>query len=179
MPRQLLLETLSDNIPVIPEEAVGFYKQNCMVCFHLCGHESGVRLNVHYNDKGSNFEITWAGQVTDQILRAYREEKRATDFAACTVALILVRELTEFTAIEQSSLGTTIDYYLVNKNQDSTLIFNHAARLEVSGILKEDERNTVDGRIRDKIRRLKKEVDLPDLIAVVEFGKPWSKMIQA
>ena len=71
-----------------------------------------------------------------------------------------------------------IDYYLVKQNQGDDLIFNHAARLEVSGILTENEDNTVENRIRQKIRRLKPENDLPCLIVVVEFGRPWSKMVE-
>ncbi len=177
--QKLTLESLGERIPVIPEEAVGFYKQNCMVCFHQNGHESGVSLTVNYNSFNLVFEICWTGEVTGQLLRAYRETTRSTDYAACAIALILVREVTEFTAIEQSCIGTTIDYYLIPQRQESNLIFNHAARLEVSGILTENEDNTVEERIKQKIRRLKPVGDLPDLIAVVEFSKPWSKMVSA
>jgi hypothetical protein len=169
------IESLRDRIPAIPEEAVGFYKQNCMVCFHHNGHESGMSLTVNYNGTNSVFEIYWEGNITEQLLRAYRDTNRATDFAACTIALILVRELTSYTAIEQASIGTTIDYYLILQKHDDDLIFNHAARLEVSGILTENEYNTIDDRIRRKKRRLRPEGELPDLIAVVEFGMPFSK----
>lgn len=176
--RKVTLESLSDRIPVIPGEAVGFYKQNCMVCFHLQSHKSGVILQAIYKGKATLFEVEWTGDVTDQILGAYRELTRATDFAACALALILVRELTEFTAIEQSCLGTTIDYHLALQREENDLIFNRCARLEVSGILSENEGNTVDDRIRQKAKRLKPEGNLPDLIAVVEFSKPWSKMVE-
>ena len=175
---RLTLESLSEGIPVIPDEAVGFYKHNCMVCFHQNGHGSGVKLAVDYNDTATVFEICWTGETDEQLLRAYREAGRATDNAACAVALLLVREMTEFTAIEQSVIGTTIDYYLIRRQpQESDLIFNYAARLEVSGILAENEENTVDDRISRKRRRLRRERDLPDLIAVVEFGRPRAKMV--
>ena len=58
------------------------------------------------------------------------------------------------------------------------LIFNRKARLEVSGILTENEQNTVDDRVRTKLRRLDKKDSLPALIVVVEFGQPWSKLVQ-
>jgi len=115
--KKLTIESLYDGIPVIPEEAVGFYKQNCMVSFHLNGHTSGVGLLVLYNNSSINYKIFWKGEITDQILRSYRDTKRVTDFAACTIALLLVRELTEFTAIEQSCLGTTIDIILSLKSK--------------------------------------------------------------
>jgi hypothetical protein len=142
--QKLALETLSERIPVIPDEAVGFYKQNCMVCFHLNGHKSGVVLNVDFNGSFIPFQVHWVGEVTEQLERAYRETTRVTDFAACAIALILTRELTDFTAVEQSCIGTTIDYYLSPQKRDDDLIFNFTARLEVSGILAENEDNTVD-----------------------------------
>jgi hypothetical protein len=173
------LESLGNGIPVIPDDAVAFYKNNCMVCFHLTGHASGVRLAVHYNGLIRQADICWTGQISQQLLMAHGDLKKATDFAACTIALMLVRELTEYTAIEQSAEGTTIDYYLTEQQPDNDLIFNRAARLEVSGILSETPNNTVDGRIRRKTRRLKPESDLTDFIVVVEFSKPWSKMVEA
>ncbi len=173
----ITLESLGNGIPVMQPEAVGFYKQNCMVCFHLQGHRSGVPLRVHTEDSENTFEILWNGKVTEQMLRSYADLTRATDNAACAIALLLIRELTDFTTIEQSYIGTTIDYYLAPKIQDETLIFNHSARLEVSGILKENKKNTVQARVNRKIKRLKSENDLPSYIVVVEFSEPWSKMV--
>jgi len=177
--RKLTIESLSNGIPAIPKDAVAFYKHNCMVCFHHNGHKRGVRLIVNYDGKDHIYEVNWKGYITKRLLNAYKEKKRATDFAACTLSLILVRELTEYTAIEQSCIGTTIDYYLKLKKQDGDMIFNYSARLEVSEILTETEDNTIEGRINQKIKRLKPEGELPDLISVVEFGKPSSKMVKA
>ena len=153
-----------------------------MVCFHRCGHRSGVRLIVHYADAEEPVEICWEGEIDAQLLRSF-EERRATDNAACAIALLLMRELTEYTAIKQSPIGTTIDYYLTSKHRagelrNEDLIFNQVeARLEVSGILRETPENTVEHRINQKRRRLEREGDLPDLIVVVEFSKPWSKVV--
>lgn len=55
--RKLSVESLAVGIPVIPLEAVGFYKQNCMVCFDSQGHRSGVELEVHHEDSVEKFEI--------------------------------------------------------------------------------------------------------------------------
>ena len=177
--RTLVLEELSNGIPVIPEEAVGFYKQNCMVCFFTQNHSSGVIIDVNYERSQLQFEICWEGEVTPQIERAYRDKNKTTDFGACAIALLLIRELTELTAIEQSNVGTTIDYYLIRKTEykDDTLIFNNSAYLEVSGIRCENENNTVEGRVEEKVHRLKKQEDLPTYISVVDFNRPWSKMV--
>lgn len=173
------LESLADGIPAITHQALGFYKENCMVCFHRNGHRSGVGLRVRYEDCNRLYEVCWSGDVTEQLLRNYSRVPRVTEDAACAIALLLVRELTEFTGVEMSSLGTTIDYYLAPQNQDKDLIFNRAARLEATGILEENEQNTVESRIKKKLRRLKPERDLPTFIVVVEFSKPWSKMVEA
>lgn len=173
----IVLESLEHGIPVIPSEAAGFYKQNCMVCLHYHKHRSGVHLNVHFEDTENNFELVWTGETTEQLMRSYADLRRATDNAACAIALLLIRELTSYTAIEQSNIGTSIDYYLAPQDQDETLIFNRTARLEVSGILNENENNTVETRIRSKIKRLKLDSSLPAIIVVVEFSKPWSKMV--
>jgi hypothetical protein len=95
-----------------------------MICFHKNTHKSGVNRIVAYKCTRRIFEICWDGDITEQLLRSYNEMNRATDFAACAIALIIVRGLTEFTSIEQACIGTTIDYYLVKQNQGDDLIFN-------------------------------------------------------
>jgi hypothetical protein len=178
--KKLVIESLGPEVSVIPKEAVGFYKHNCMVCFDEHGYESGVQLRVQHEGRNEVFEVSWDGVVTEEIRRAYRDQTKTVDFGACSIALLLVRRLTEFTAVEQSSIGTTVDYYLAPKTEDDTLIFNHAARLEVSGILQETKGNTVNGRIRRKIRRLKPDPQgyLPTFIIIVEFSQPSAKMVQ-
>jgi hypothetical protein len=178
--KALDLETLSERIPVITPEAVGFYKQNCMVCLDKNGHPSGVILRVDDRSDGEKmFAVCWNGEVTEQMQRAFRDTLKATDFAACAIALLLIRELTEYTAIEQSAVGTTIDYWLGHQSDaDDVLIFNNKARLEVSGILTENKDNTVEARTRAKLRRLSPKGGLPALIAVVEFSQPWSRITQ-
>jgi len=176
--RTLALESLADRVPVIPQGAAGFYKQNCMICFHHNSHKSGVKLTANYRDSNPIYEICWSGEVTDQLVKCYADLRRSTDNAACAIALLLLEELTEFTGVEQARTGTTIDYYLTPQSQDNNLIFNRAARLEVSGILEENENNTIDGRIRKKLRRLDRKSDLPAFIIIVEFSQPRSKMVK-
>ncbi|MGQ0604501.1 MAG: hypothetical protein ACT4QE_22705 [Anaerolineales bacterium] len=177
-PRAFDLDSLSNGTAITPG-AVGFYKENSMVCFHRPGHARGVTLTVKYKGSTTAFQVLWTGEVTQQLLMAYQEPNRATDNAACAIAMALMRELTGFASFEQSVLGTTIDYYLRDRPADDDLIFNRAARLEVSGILKENSGNTVAGRLKEKLDRLKIEGDLPDFVVVVEFGRPWSEMVQA
>lgn len=174
---RLNLESLATGVPVIPEEAVGFYKQNCMVALDHNGHGSGVVLTVHQEEAVVRFKVCWVGETTEQLRRSYGDPRRLADNAACAIALLLVREMTPFTAVEQSAVGTTIDYYLTRQDRSDDLIFNNVARLEVSGILTENEDNTIDKRVAEKRRRLRPEADLLDFIVIVEFGRPWSKLV--
>lgn len=173
----LNIDSLYKDIPVISKAASGFYKENCMVSFHLAGHSSGVRLAVVYQETNHTFEVEWEGNITEQLINNYNDLEKVTEFAACTVALLLIRDITEYTTIRQSAKGTGIDYFLGTKNQSGDLIFNDTARLEVSGILKENEGNTVDQRIKSKINRLP-DIFLPTVIVIVEFSQPWSKMVK-
>jgi hypothetical protein len=174
----LNLDTLSTNIPVITNEGAGFYKENCMICLDNQGHISGVGLSVDYRGNNDRFDIVWTGHVTDPLKNAYRDLIRATDYGACAIALLLLRELTDYKAIEQAVIGTTVDYFLISDYGDDTLIFNHSARLEVSGILKESPMNTVRARISAKQRRLKPSTTLPALIIIVEFSNPKSAVVE-
>lgn len=171
------LDSLAKGVKVITPEAVGFYKENCMVCFDNQGHTSGVKIRViDVDGSEESFCVQWTGDVTEQLRRSYKDLKKATDFAACTIALLLVRELTECSAVEQAAAtGTTVDYYLnLQEKQDDDLIFNHVARLEVSGILCETGRNSVKKRLTAKLKRLSQ--GLPTIIIIVEFSRPWSKL---
>ncbi len=175
-PVSLTLESLGTGIPVLLPEAVGFYKQNCMVCFDDQGHASGVSLPLLYGSQNRTFSICWTGEVTERMRAAYKDIIRATDNAACAIALLVIREVTEFTAIEQATRGTTVDYYLGSKDEPGDLIFNHKARLEASGILRENVSNTIEARIKEKKDRLKG--GLPAYVVIVEFGGPVSKMVK-
>ncbi len=132
--------------------------------------------------------VCWIGEVTNELMRQYAGTSRklndyalttrTIDDAACAIALLLVRELTEYTAISKARIGTTVDYYLISKNQNTDSFFNEAeARLEVSGILSETKNNTVTARIKEKRERLAPE-DMPKFIVIVEFSNPYAKVIK-
>ena len=172
----LHLDSLSDGIMVVSANTVGWYVENCVVCFDNQGHSSGVCLNVIDADESEKkFSIHWEGEVSEQLRRSYADLRRATDQAACAIAFLLIRELTHYKTVEQAIIGTSVDYWLSDIDEpDDYLIFNHTARLEISGILSETKSNSVEARMRSKLERLKK--GLPAFIIIVEFGRPWSKM---
>ena len=175
----IALESLSESIPVMLPEIAEFHKLNCMICFHKNGHTTRVGMDVNSLNQKTTISISWMGEVTEQHLKSLQDENKATDFADCAIALLLIRETSNFTAVEQSATGTSIDYYLTENGRSDDLIFNKSARLEVSGILNASASNSIRSRINEKKRRLKRQDDFIDLIAIVEFGKPQSVIEKA
>jgi hypothetical protein len=138
-----------------------------------------VTKEVAYDKSNEICRICWSGDVTDQLKKAHADLVAATEYAACAIAFLLVQEFAQLTAVEQAARGTSVDYYLAPfGDRDPMLIFNHTARLEVTGILCETEGNSVARRVRDKKNRLDPEGDLPTFITVVEFSQPWSQMVE-
>ena len=178
-PPELMIESLSVGIPVIPQGAEGFFIQSCTVCLDYHGHRSRTPFFVNYSKKNHSYLLVWETVVTDQHRRAFADIQETTEYSATAIAFLLIRELTEFTTIERAKKGTNIDYFLSSKSDTDKLIFNHTSRLEISGILKESENNSVDKRISTKINRLKQfDDDQSTYIIVVEHSRPWAKMIK-
>jgi hypothetical protein len=147
-----------------------------MICFDTQGHASGVNLYFCQETKNKRCVFVWEGEVDDNLKRQYADFQDATEFAATAIAVLLIREFTDKYTFERSMKGTNVDYFLTEKGREDDLVFNKTARLEVSGILAETKANSVKGRIKKKINRLRAEADLPNYIIVVEFSRPWAKM---
>lgn len=178
-PVVLDLFSLSDGIPAVLPEMVGFYAQSCMVCLDHNSHQSGVEMFLQTPEENVTCRIIWSDEITREHHNAFADLIRATDHAACAIALLLIREFTEFTAVEQAVIGTHVDYWLRRKeaSTDDKYIFNDTARLEVSGILQESRANTVENRVTQKLNRLDTKTP-PAYVIVVEFSRPHSRMVE-
>jgi hypothetical protein len=83
--------------------------------------------------------------------------------------------MTDFKAIEVSVKNNGFDFWMSYKNEEAP--FQNAARLEVSGILKESESNRVGYRSTKKKKRLDRYPNpLPVIVAIIEFGTPVSRL---
>jgi len=151
----------------------------CVWCLLNQNHANGVKLKVVGNDKENLFyEIYWPENIeTETIFRSYNQDD-ATQFGAEAIAFLLVREYTKFTVIERAVTSTGIDYWLSFKNVNKNHLFHRAARLEISGILAENPGNTVTSRINLKLKQTQPtDHTFPVYIIVVDFSKPWAKMV--
>ena len=173
----LLVESLAEGIPVVACGNYWYYISKCLVAFSSQGHTSGAMLRVDFNGVEKDFEVLWDSDVTQLMYNTGADLVRSAEDSACAIAFLLVRELTPYTAVEQARRFSGIDYYLSYKERDDDLLFNHAACLEVSGVLKGSD-SVVMRRVNEKRQRLKKyRYENPVYIVVVEHSRPISKVV--
>ncbi len=172
---KLLIDNIGESIPaILPGESV-YYKNACVAVLDDNGHSNGVHLSV-FHDSGCKFyELEWEGEVSDRHRKAHANLSRAAEDGACVLAMLLIKDLTPYNTIEKAAYGTNVDYYVAPNQCNNDLIFNNTKRLEVSGICKEDGKNTVQKRLQEKIDRVKS--DLPTYYCVIDFGFPWAAMV--
>jgi hypothetical protein len=136
------------------------------ICLAEQGHDSEVALRVT-----GEFRVTYLLQhanVTDQ-MRATYDREEATEFGACGIAILVMRDLTGLT-VQRAFKGGGFDYWLGTVDEDQP--FAHMARLEVSGIRRGDRRQ-IASRVKEKMLQVGVPGGvLPAYIVVVEFSAP-------
>jgi hypothetical protein len=174
----LNLHQLAEGIPALTRSLGEVHAECAAVCLEHQGHQESVELHVR-GVKDVRFELS-RPTVTDQMRRAHFDLQRATEYGACGVALLLAREVTGLTAIEQSRKGTGFDYWIGAADQPpSTLVFQKSARLEISGLLSATEKQFA-GRIRQKLRQSEPsdKTGLPAFAIVIDFGRPQAEVAE-
>lgn len=165
------LETLRNGILGLTPEFGSFCLQACTVCLENSNHLNGVNatLTETYPD---NLQLNWTSLVDQQVIRNWKDLQEATEYGATAIAILLANELTEFNCIERSSKGLGFDYWL--GEEDNLGLFQNKAKLEISGILKETETNTLEGRTKTKENQTKKSafLNMNAHICVTEFSNP-------
>jgi hypothetical protein len=152
-----------------------FLAEGAAVCLYKNHHHSPSDLvltldasaiaTLLWNEVGSELDATWA------------DLKEAAEYGAYAVAIVVCLQATNLTRVERCAQeGTGIDIWLTN-NRDDRGIFQHSARLEVSGILQGDQRR-IAARLKDKLNQTKKsdDTEVPAYVAIVEFGSPEMRM---
>ena len=172
------LNQLRVGIPALTRALGEVHAECAAVCLEEKGHGETMPLHVREHS-GDRFELTRPA-VTESMRRAHFDKQKATELGACGVALLLTRELTGLTAIQQSRKGTGFDYWLGPESAPpDALPFEHSARLEVSGILSGTD-SQFKTRVKKKLVQSKPSdsTRLPAIAAVVEFGRPQAQVKQ-
>jgi hypothetical protein len=176
LPTSINLEQLRENIDFIVPSMSAYMCDCLVVCLTEEYHNTGLILNVETEDKNHAFRIEWATKMSPHLVGATRDKERTTEWAAMGIGLLLARELTEYQCAFTSQKGTGIDFFL---SKDATKM-RQEARLEISGIRKENLNNTIKQRLAVKKRQAEQSdfLDKPVFISITEFGEPKSLFVK-
>jgi hypothetical protein len=164
------ISDIKKGFPGISIAACNSHYEACMVCLHRNNHTDEVLLNLT-GDVEASIILKWDNYFNDQIDRTWRDQIYCTDHGAVCLSVMLVKECTEYTVVERARIGSGVDYWLA---KDGDALFQKCARLEISGIFKETDSNTVDKRFKMKKKQTNQsdETGLPAYISVIEFNNP-------
>ena len=169
-----------ENYVNLPHGKASMYTEACVWCMDQHGHQNGIELGVLFNKKTYVHPVYWPEDQVDIV--KIKNHYNIDDALPCgteAIAFFICITHTEYDDLQRSTKKTGIDYWLGYKDADPNLPFQNAGRLEISGILKESEKNTVDQRVREKLKQSTQsdQTSLPVYIVVVAFDRPYAKMV--
>ncbi len=176
LPISINLEQLRENLDYLVT-SMSAYMCDCLVlCLSEENHHTGLNLKVETETKEYSFQLEWTTKITPHLIGATRDEERTTEWAAMGIAMLLVRELTEYPYICTSHKKTGIDFFLSKNANEMT----RDARLEISGIRKESPTNTLKRRFVLKKRQTEPSdaPNKPVFISITEFSEPKSLFVK-
>lgn len=166
----LYLSDIKEGTPgITPIEGSNLY-ENSVVALHLSGHPSPVILQMD-GKKKSPFTLYWEDIFNDHLSRTYADEQSVTERAAIAISAILALKLTDYTIVERSRKGTGFDYMLGLSDDP---LFTPKARLEISGIMRQNSGNSLKSRFHQKAMQTEKSdaTEMPAYISIVELSTP-------
>lgn len=173
----LTLEALQNgSIPGISAAKGECHVQACIVRMEAHHHASGVDLAMGGDVAGNPAVLNWTTIVTDQMRRTWNDPQEALEEAAAGIAILTLLASTPYTVVDRSCKGTGVDYWLGEK--DDEILFQRKARLEVSGIERASQGNTVASRVALKKKQTTQSAatKLPAYVGVVELSQPHSHL---
>jgi len=154
--------------------------ETCVWSLQHTGHKNGVQLALDYDNNQFLYHVAWSEDEIDldAVMRSYNQND-ATEYGAEAIAILISMDRTQYNLIYRAITSTGIDYWLGFRNNNPNNPFERAARLEISGIIRETSSNSVDKRLKEKLQQTypTHHTGLPVFVVIVEFGKPQAKMI--
>lgn len=147
------------------------YAEAAGIALERNDHASGTSMLVQ-GDASHELAVHWEIEGdSENARRAWGDPDVTAEWGAYGVACLLVEGATECTIAERSRKGTGFDFWLRHKSAQG-MLFQDAAKLEVSGISRGNER-AVKKRVRAKEEQVQRyDTSRPAMVAVVEFGRP-------
>lgn len=144
--------------------------ENFVVVMHSVGHTPPAVLAL-YGQQEDSCKLSWADTYSQQMAKTYADIQSATERAAVCLSILLAKQITGYSVVHRSWKGTGFDYFLGDEDCD---LFNVKARLEVSGIYKENNGNSIKHRFVQKCRQVERTdwMGLPAFVSIIEFNVP-------
>ena len=168
-----------ESIVQIPFGKAAMYMEACVWCLDQNKHQNGVLLKFSFNSQAFSYPISWPEERIDlDKIRNHYNSDDALPFGAEAIAFFVSINHTEYKSLKRAVKKTGIDYWLSNESSTQSLPFQNAGRLEISGILKQSETNTITKRVKEKIIQTNQseKTTLPVYVVVVAFDDPCAKM---
>lgn len=172
------IENLAQCIETFSPIQSAYLAENCIVALENHNHLPGCKLTVTISLTGEpvrNFQLDW--RKKEPIKRAgYEETSIITKNAAKTITFFLCSPITGYDIIQRARIGCGFDFWL--GYNDTNILYDPInflkARLEVSGISKENKTNRIRARIKRKIKQVAVSdyTNLPAYISIVEMATP-------
>jgi len=149
--KKLNLDILKEGLPGFSKTVGAFLAEAALVCLEQNNHQSGVLLEVT-GEYTAIFEIVWTGNIDSVVKEGWRDIVETTEYGATAIAILLLRELTDFQYFERMR--------------------------QISGIWNENAENNVSIRVNTKVRKISKKAKskLELFTIVTEFSKPEAKI---
>lgn len=168
--KKLHLAVLESGMPGLTPAWAKVLIEAAAVCLEEKKHTTGVVLTIS-GLSADAITLEWNG-VDDQQRNAHHDLQEATEYGACGLAILLVKQLTGKVVLQRSRKGSGFDYWVGDENSSNGDLFAGKARLEVSGIL-EGSKNSLNTRVKQKKAQIKPSLHMaPGFVAVTEFSKP-------
>jgi hypothetical protein len=159
-----------NDIGISPGKAL-FQVECCAWCMDEQKHANGKILEAKEGDSNTSHPVIWdeASVSITNILDSIHEDE-AAEYGAEAIALILSVLKSDYNSVKRASKkGGGYDYWLGHKDG---FLFQERVRLEISGIRAETRSNSLQARVKDKMRQVaKSDGTYPSCIIVVEFSK--------
>ena len=166
------LNDLGNGLPAITPSFGQALAEAAGVCLESQGHMQLTLITIR-GRINTQTPLAWP-QVTEQTRRTWNDPQEATEYGATGIAVLLARQELGYLAIERSSKGTGVDYWL--GEDTSRLSLEPKARLEISGI-RRGSINDVSARVRQKLQQTApSDGPLSVFVVVVEFGTPLAEV---
>lgn len=164
----LQLSDLQKGMPGISPVEGAFLQENAVVALHKANHHTPTKMFLS-GIANKDIQLSWEDSVNQQMLNSYNDEKENAEFAAAGISALLTPHLTDYTIISRARIGWGFDFWL--GQEDSPLFM---AVLEVTGMNKETQHNSMTKRIAEKRSQVKASdiLKLPQYISVVELSTP-------